>query len=243
MDDRKMDITIDALLTGAVRPLGDSGRDSGIDKHPVAERRWLGLEGLDGDAQADRRFHGGPEKALHHYARDHYPAWLQTLGERAVLRAPGAFGENLSTTGMTESDVCVGDVYRAGTALIQVSQARQPCWKLDHRFQHKGMAAQVQASGMTGWYYRVLQTGWLAPGDTLTLQERLHPQWPLARVQDILNRRVLEPDVLHALAALLELSPNWRTLFEKRARAGEVEDWTRRLQGDAAIAPPKESQA
>lgn len=238
-----MNITIDALLTGEVRPLGDSGRDSGIDKHAVAERRWLGQEGLDGDEQADRRFHGGPEKALHHYARDHYPAWRQALGERAVLRAPGAFGENLSTTGMTESDVCVGDIYRAGTALIQVSQARQPCWKLDHRFQHKGMAAQVQASGMTGWYYRVLQTGWLSAGDTLTLADRLHPQWTLARVQDILNRRELDPDVLHALAALPELSPNWRALFEKRARAGEVEDWTRRLHGDAAITPPKESQA
>lgn len=238
-----MNITIDALLTGTVRPLGDSGRDSGIDKHPVAERLWLGPEGLGGDEQADRRFHGGPEKALHHYARDHYPAWRAALGERAVLGGPGAFGENLSTTGMTESGVCVGDIYRAGTALIQVSQARQPCWKLDHRFGRRGMAAQVQASGMTGWYYRVLATGWLKAGDTLSLQERPHPQWTLAHVQDILNRRVLDPDVLRALAGLPELSPNWRALFEKRARAGEVEDWTRRLEGDAASPSPKESQA
>ncbi|MFD4837915.1 MOSC domain-containing protein [Achromobacter sp. NPDC058515] len=238
-----MNITIDALLTGTVRPLGDSGRDSGIDKHPVAERLWLGPEGLSGDEQADRRFHGGPEKALHHYARDHYPAWLDALGERPVLRGPGAFGENISTSGVTESDVCVGDIYRVGTAVVQVSQARQPCWKLDHRFGHRGMAARVQASGMTGWYYRVLQTGWLATGDALSLQDRPHPQWTLARVQDILNRRVLDPGVLHALANLSELSPNWRTLFEKRARAGEVEDWTRRLEGDAAATPPKESQA
>ncbi|HCQ46484.1 MAG TPA: MOSC domain-containing protein [Achromobacter sp.] len=225
-------ITIDALLTGTARPLGDSGRDSGIDKHPVAQRLWLGAEGLRGDEQADRRFHGGPEKALHHYAREHYPAWQAELGERAVLQAPGAFGENISTQGMTEADVCVGDVFRAGTALIQVSQARQPCWKLDHRFARRGMAARVQASGMTGWYYRVLQEGWLCAGDTLTLSERPHAQWPLARVQDVLNRRVLEADVLHALAALPELSPNWRALFEKRAQAGQVEDWTRRLQGD-----------
>lgn len=225
-------ITIDALLTGTVRPLGDSSRDSGIDKHPVAQRLWLGAEGLRGDEQADRRFHGGPEKALHHYAREHYPAWQAELGERAVLQAPGAFGENISTQGMTEADVCVGDVFRAGTALIQVSQARQPCWKLDHRFARRGMAARVQASGMTGWYYRVLQEGWLCAGDTLTLSERPHAQWPLARVQGVLNRRVLDADVLHALAALPELSPNWRALFEKRAQAGQVEDWTRRLQGD-----------
>lgn len=231
-------ITIDALLTGTVRPLGDSGRDSGIDKHPVSARLWLGTEGLRGDEQADRRFHGGPEKALHHYARDHYPGWLAELGERAVLAAPGAFGENISTSGLTEADVCVGDVFRAGTALIQVSQARQPCWKLDHRFGQRGMAARVQASGRTGWYYRVLQEGWLCAGDTLALCERPHPQWSLARVQDVLNRRVLDTDVLHALAALPELSPNWRALFEKRAQAGQVEDWTRRLEGDAVAVPP-----
>jgi len=233
-------ITIDALLTGTVRPLGDSGRDSGIDKHPVAERRWLGAEGLGGDEQADRRFHGGPEKALHHYARDHYPTWRAELGARAVLDAPGAFGENISTTGLTEADVCVGDVFGVGTALIQVSQARQPCWKLDHRFGQRGMAARVQASGMTGWYYRVLQEGWLSAGDTLALRERPQPQWPLSRVQDILNRRVLDTDVLHALATMPELSPNWRALFEKRAQAGQVEDWTRRLEGDAALSAPKE---
>ena len=231
-------ITIDALLTGTVRPLGDSGRDSGIDKHPVSAPLWLGAEGLRGDEQADRRFHGGPEKALHHYARDHYPGWLAELGERAVLAAPGAFGENISTLGLTEADVCVGDVFRAGTALIQVSQARQPCWKLDHRFGQRGMAARVQASGRTGWYYRVLQEGWLCAGDTLALCERPHPQWSLARVQDVLNRRVLDADVLHALAALPELSPNWRALFEKRAQAGQVEDWTRRLEGDAVAVPP-----
>ncbi|WP_434646350.1 MOSC domain-containing protein [Achromobacter piechaudii] len=231
-------ITIDALLTGTVRPLGDSGRDSGIDKHPVSAPLWLGAEGLRGDEQADRRFHGGPEKALHHYARDHYPGWLAELGERAILAAPGAFGENISTSGLTEADVCVGDVFRAGTALIQVSQARQPCWKLDHRFGQRGMAARVQASGRTGWYYRVLQEGWLCAGDTLALCERPHPQWSLARVQDVLNRRVLDTDVLHALAALPELSPNWRALFEKRAEAGQVEDWTRRLEGDAVAVPP-----
>lgn len=231
-------ITIDALLTGTVRPLGDSGRDSGIDKHPVSAPLWLGAEGLRGDEQADRRFHGGPEKALHHYARDHYPGWLAELGERAVLAAPGAFGENISTLGLTEADVCVGDVFRAGTALIQVSQARQPCWKLDHRFGQRGVAARVQASGRTGWYYRVLQEGWLCAGDTLALCERPHPQWSLARVQDVLNRRVLDADVLHALAALPELSPNWRALFEKRAEAGQVEDWTRRLEGDAVAVPP-----
>ncbi|WP_251863851.1 MOSC domain-containing protein [Achromobacter sp. Marseille-Q4962] len=226
-------IVIDALLTGPVRPLGDSGKTSAIGKQPAPGRLRLGLEGLDGDEQADRRHHGGPEKALHHYAREHYARWRGELGELPVLAAPGAFGENLSTVGMTEADVCVGDIFRAGGALIQVSQARQPCWKLNHRFGAPGMSARVQASGMTGWYYRVLEPGWLSPGDTLALQARPHPQWTLARVQDILNRRVLDAGILRTLAALPELSPNWRALFEKRARLGEVEDWKPRLEGEA----------
>lgn len=78
--------------------------------------------------------------------------------------------------------------------------------------------------------------GWLAPGDTLSLRDRLHPQWSLARIQDILNRRVLDLPTLAELAALPALSPNWRALFEKRARLGQVEDWQRRLQGDPADA-------
>lgn len=226
-----MEIIIEALLIGQVHPLGDSGRSSAIDKHSIAESCWLGIEGLSGDEQADRRFHGGVEKALHHYAQDHYPGWRDELEECAVLRAPGAFGENIATHGMTEADVCIGDIFELGTAVVQISQARQPCWKLDYRFAKRGMAARVQTTGRTGWYYRVLQEGRIQVGDTLVLKERPHAEWSLARVQDILNRRILDLDVLQTLAALPALSPSWRTLFEKRARLGEVEDWARRLEG------------
>ena len=178
-------------------------------------------------------------KALHHYAREHYPSWLAELGERAVLRAPGAFGENLSTRGLTENEVCVGDIYRAGTALLQVSLARQPCWKLDHRFDTRGMAARVQASGKTGWYYRVLEEGWLRAGDALCLQERPQAQWPLARVQDILNRRVLSRAVLRALSELPEAVAELARALRKTGRSGEAEDWTRRLKATPSHQLPR----
>ena len=94
---------------------------------------FLGREGLTGDAQGDRQHHGGPEKAVHHYAFDHYAHWLSTIGERAILDRPGAFGENLSTDGLTEDEAALGDTFRVGQALIQISQGRQPCWKLNEQ--------------------------------------------------------------------------------------------------------------
>ena len=107
--------------------------------------------------------HGGPEKAVHHYPFDHYEAWRTELGDIGLLRQPGAFGENLSAVGLTEADVAVGDVFRLGSAIVEVSQGRQPCWKLNERFGQPTVAKSVQASGRTGWYYRVIETGLVAP--------------------------------------------------------------------------------
>ena len=127
-----MRVTIEAVLVGRVAPLASTGKPSGIDKSVSAGPVRIGVEGLDGDEQADRRNHGGPEKAVHHYPLDHAPAWRADLpGAPALVERPGAFGENLSTHGLTEADICIGDLWRAGTALLQVSQARQPCWKLN----------------------------------------------------------------------------------------------------------------
>lgn len=226
-----MNAAIAALLVGPVRPLAATAHVSGIDKQPVSQRLWLGPEGFAGDAQADRRHHGGPDKAVHHYAFEHYAYWSAAIGPRAILARPGAFGENISTSGMTEADVCIGDVFRLGGALVQVSQARQPCWKLNVRFDQPQMAALVQHSGRTGWYYRVLESGWVAPGEWLALQERRHAAWPLARVLEVLYRRTLDLDALAQLARIPEFPPSWRQLFARRLAAHAVEDWSRRLDG------------
>ena len=162
-------IPLQALLVGDVRPLGPRGIPSGIAKLPVDRPLMLGALGLAGDSQGDTRHHGGAEKALHHYALDHYPAWVAEIGQRDVLATAGAFGENLATSGLVESDVAVGDVFAIGSAVIEVSQGRQPCWKLNERFAQPDMARRVQASGRTGWYYRVLEPGEIA----LALQRRV----------------------------------------------------------------------
>lgn len=224
-----MKISIDALLTGPARPLGGTRHTSAIDKHPLDGPLWLGAPGFAGDEQADRKSHGGPDKAVHHYAFEHYPFWIERIGARDVLTRPGAFGENISTSGATESDVCIGDIYRAGEALLQVSQARQPCWKLNLRFEHPEMARLVQQNGRTGWYYRVLREGHVAAGDELVLEQRSQPAWPLARLLDALYRRTLEVPLMEELAVLPELTDGWRSLFRRRLDSGTVEDWRKRL--------------
>jgi MOSC domain-containing protein YiiM len=219
------------VLAGAVAPLDGAGHVSAIDKRPTPAPWRIRKAGLDGDAQADSRYHGGPEKALHHYAFDHYAAWREEIGALAVLDAPGAFGENLSTCGWTEENVCVGDVIRFGGALLQVSQGRQPCFKLNLRFGLGDMAPRVQKSGRAGWYYRVLEEGLAQEGDTLDLVERPCRDWPLSRLSSLLYRDTGDRDGLAAMAALPPLAESWRDLARRRLESGKVENWSARLYG------------
>ena len=239
------------LLTGALAPLPGSDQQSGIAKSPVDRPLALRHDGLEGDAQADRRVHGGPEKAVHHYPFDHYPVWLAELSRPGVshprtpvgyldkkeltarLAQPGAFGENISTLGMTEQQVAVGDIFRLGTALVQVSQGRQPCWKLSRRFDVADMARRVQDSGRTGWYYRVLETGVVAPGDRMTLLDRMAPDWTLHRLWRALYVERLNRAELQGIAALDVLAEGWRRYAVRRLESGRVEDWAPRLEGQA----------
>ena len=229
-------VPVDAVLIGQVRPFGPQGVPSGIDKRAIADAVRVTALGLSGDGQGDPKHHGGPEKALHHYAYDHYAAWRAELAEfsaqaSTVLSAPGAFGENLSTTGVTEADICIGDRFRLGTALVEVSQARQPCWKLNHRFGYAGMSRAVQQSLRTGWYYRVLETGDVAAGDTLERVARPCPRWSLQRLLQVLYVDRLDYAALAEMSELAPLAENWRKLARQRVEQREIENMERRLAG------------
>ena len=219
-----------AVLRGPAVAFTRPGSRSAIAKYAVAGPLAVGALGLEGDEQGDPRVHGGPDKAVHQYAQEHYPAWQSELGALAVLAAPGAFGENLASSGMTEHDLCLGDQVRVGSVLLEVSQSRQPCWKLSDRFGVPDMARRVQQTGRTGWYYRVLQTGTLQAGDSFTLIERPWPQWSLARVIAVLYHQPFDAAVLRDLAAL-PLTPSWRRLVEGRLARGAAEDWAARMEG------------
>jgi MOSC domain-containing protein YiiM len=222
--------TIDALLVGQVALLPDGRSSSGICKSPTDRALWLSPTGLEGDAQADLRIHGGVEKAVHHYPREHYASWASWSRRTDLLAHAGAFGENISTTGWDESNVCIGDVVRLGEARVQVSQGRQPCWKLDVHFGEPGMAREMQARGHTGWYYRVLEPGWVCSGTPAELIERPHPEWPLSRLIALLFERDPRLAPEWALAAELPaLAERWRVTFRRRVASSSVEDWEPRL--------------
>ena len=240
-------VPIRAVLVGRAVPFGPPGRRSAIRKGPAKPGGGpvaVTPTGLAGDEQGDPKHHGGPEKAVHHYPFDHYAFWRGEDGpDGGPLAAPGAFGENLSTLGLTESAVRVGDVFRAGTALLQVSQARQPCWKLNVRFGFAGMARRVQETGRTGWYYRVLEPGELRAGDALRLVDRPHPDWPIARLHHHLYVDRLDRAALEWIADLPALTQSWRELARRRLTTGRVEDWSRRLGEGGPPAPPRARDA
>ena len=220
---------LDHLLVGQVAPLGQTL--SGIAKTPVDRPLRLSTTGFDGDAQADTRVHGGPDKAVHHYPFDHYALWRAEVGERPALTAPGGFGENLSTCGLDETQVAIGDVFRLGSVLIEVSQGRQPCWKLNLRLDVPVMAQRVQTTGRTGWYYRVLEPGLVAPGDRFDLQGRRSPDWTIHRLWRTLYVDTLNREELAAMAALEHLPEGWRKYARRRLETRRVEDWSARLGG------------
>jgi MOSC domain-containing protein YiiM len=221
------------VLTGRAVPYTRPGSMSGIAKSAVAGPVQVTATGLAGDEQGDLRVHGGIDKAIHHYPYDHYPHWQAEL-DSPLLAGPGAFGENFSTLGWTEDTVHFGDVISVGTALLEVSQGRQPCWKLNDRFGVPRMAASVQSTGRTGWYYRVRQTGVIAVGDTMTVVERPYPGWPLSRLMALLFQRTLDRPTLEA-ASGLPLPDSWRKLIRHRLESRQVESWERRLVGPPSV--------
>lgn len=218
-----------SLHIGRARVFGPKGEPSAIHKLPVHGPLRLTRLGLAGDDQADARHHGGPDKALHHYPREHYAAWRDALPEQAALFVPGGFGENLSTHSLREDNVCVGDVFKLGGAVAQISQGRKPCWKLNTRFGVADMARRVQELGRTGWYYRILEPGEVAAGDAIALLERPHPEWPLDRVWRLLYQDPADRDGLAALAELEVLAQGWREMARKRLESGQPEGLRQRL--------------
>ena len=218
---------IEGLYVGHIAPLGE--RVSAIVKQ-VVEAAELTPLGLQGDEQADRINHGGPERALLQYCCRHYAAWQRELpAAAAALAAPG-FGENLGSSAMDENSVCIGDVYRIGAARVQVSQPRSPCWKLNARLGVPDLALRVQASARCGWLYRVLEPGRLAVGDRIALVARPNPGMTVASLMHAVNAATPDRNLLAQIAALAELSPNWRNKAQRRA-AGEAIQTGARLQG------------
>lgn len=204
-----MNWTIAAVCTGTARPF-NGAELSAIAKRPREGIVQVLTEGLAPDEQADRRVHGGPEMALHLYPLDHHGWWRGVIGDHPALDEPGGFGSNLAVTGLIEDMVHIGDRFRLGSALIEVSQPRQPCWKIEHRFGTKGMVAQIIQTGRCGWYFRVIETGDVTAGDSLERIALGASEWSVARAFRALVAGQATRDEWKALANLAALSPKLR---------------------------------
>jgi MOSC domain-containing protein YiiM len=170
---------------------------------------------IAGDGQADLQNHGGPDKAVLAYSADHYPLWRNELPQLDLR--PGGFGENLTIRGITEHDVCIGDVWSAGDVLLEVSQPRQPCWKLARRWKLNDLPRRVVQTGRSGWYLRVLREGTIEPNADFTLVERRHSRWTVARVAQVFYGKHADPAAQHSLAQLDELSASWRAALKAKS--------------------------
>jgi MOSC domain-containing protein YiiM len=155
---------------------------SGIYKRTVSGPVWLGRLNLDGDGQADLSVHGGVDKAVMGYCAEHYPFWREKLPGTPFEF--GAFGENFTISGMSETSACMEDIYRVGEALIQVSAPRGPCWKLARKIGNNQIGKMVIGSGYSGWYFRVLEEGVVEAGQTFELVERPAADWSIKRYLD-----------------------------------------------------------
>lgn len=211
-----MRLAIGPVAIGQPAPFRD-GEDSAIFRQPATGPIEAGPLGLAGDRVADSVHHGGPDMAIHHYPRDHYAYWGDFLGGHDLLSGTAAFGENISTTGLLEEDVWIGDRFRLGSALVEVSQGRKPCWKIDHKFRRKGIAARVVETGRCGWYYRVIEPGMIGEGDVLERVERGHEGWSVARMFRLLLHKGADRRELAEAARLERLSQDWRGKAQERA--------------------------
>jgi len=219
---------IDELRLGKIGKL--LSIDSAINKQVIDSSR-VSFFGLAGDEQADKVFHGGKERAILQYDSAHYKQLSDQFPNSSHLLAVGSFGENLVATGMSERNICIGDIVEAGTVILQVTQPRQPCFKLNYRFNEPTISRFSQNNCKTGWFYRVLVEGTIKKGDTIKVTKRPYPHWTIAKVQHYLY---IETDNLEATRQLSNLAPlanEVKNIFVRRLESNDVEDWGTRLSG------------
>ena len=209
-------ITIASIQVGNVITEGDPHtRDvltrqwtTGFYKQPVAGPVKVQSMGIVGDAVADTRHHGGVDKAILCYANSHYRLWNAEHPDRDM--SPGALGENLTVDACDESSVFIGDRYRVGTCELEISQPRQPCWKIARRWGIKTLTKEVTQTGRTGWYVRVVREGTFQSGDSFERLDRPNENWSVRRANDVLFGREVDRMAVIELMNLKELADDWK---------------------------------
>jgi MOSC domain-containing protein YiiM len=212
----ELNAVLASIQVGQPREMNDEGWPelrigpwiSAFIKDPVLEPVWLSRTNVEGDQQGNPAVHGGADKAALAYGAANYPRWKAELG---IDFPNGGFAENLTIEGLDEESVCIGDTFEIGyDVVVQVSQPRQPCWKIARRWQMKDLTALVDKTGRTGWYLRVLREGQLEAGQQVKLIERPNPAWTVMRATRAIQNRRREMGPANELAQLAELSDAWK---------------------------------
>ena len=211
-----MTMTVQSIQVGRVITEGDPhSRDfaerqwtTGFYKQPVTGPVALTRLGISGDGIGDPRVHGGPDKAVLCYAACHYQSWA--IEHPNLKMAAGGLAENLTIAGGDETTVCIGDRYRIGSCQVEVSQPREPCWKISRRWGVKTLTKEVAQTGRTGWYLRVITEGTLEAKQPLELLDRPQPKWSVARANDVLFGREVDRMATFELMGIDQLSQSWK---------------------------------
>lgn len=212
------------------------GIETAMDKSSMTTSLYLSFEGLAGDDYGDKDHHGGPDRALHQYPAEHYVYWQEKYGTAFIDRVKeniAGMGENLSSEGMTEEAVCVGDRYQWGEAVIEVSQPRSPCCNLNKRWGIETFAIDMQMVSRCGWLYRVIKPGKVSVGQPLELIARVNNAMSIKAVCEIYFGDPLNTEKLLLLKEQTTLAESWMDKIKQRLATNQVEDWNFRLYGHA----------
>jgi MOSC domain-containing protein YiiM len=194
---------------------------TGIFKKPVHARLMLRKTNLDGDRQADLSVHGGVSKAVYAYPSEHYRYWRGELPQEEL--SWGAFGENFTTEGLLETDICMGDQYRVGSAVVMVTTPRLPCFKLAAKFQRDDIIERFLHSGYSGFYFAVVNEGEVGTGDELQYLAGEIPRLTISEFNHLYTSPSPDLELLKRAVQVKTLPESWRERFHARIEAALAE--------------------
>lgn len=211
-----------SLQIGKVKSYGDKKSSEFLEKYwesasfkeVVNDKVWAGKLGFKGDEVADRVHHGGAEKAIFANSYQNYEKWTEFLKVKHL--SFGALAENLTVSGLHESNVCLGDIHKIGSALLQVSQPRKPCYKISKKHNNKKFTDEIYTSGLTGWYYRVLEEGFIQAENDIQIVFSEEPKISILEANMAFAHPDEKRDTLNKILTISSIAPSYRTSILKR---------------------------
>lgn len=208
-----------------------SGVASCINQKHTVNQLTVQFDRIVGNSEADPKHHGGLDRVLHHFPREHYGQYRR-WDLMSTFRDAPSMGENISTVGINESNIHIGDIVQIGDVTLQVTQPRSPCFKLNLQFGHPKFALAMQESRMCGWFYRVLSEGDIRPNDSIVLLER-KTDISVAKAMQIYFLAEFDEQQYQVLLNCEGLAQSWVDSLQHRIARQSIEEWAMRLYGKA----------